>query len=830
MEKNRQDILEGKLTGSGDDRFKTVKASIATNDDKFDISLRIKGDRIQNFINMDSISYKIKINKNESFKNMRKFSLIKPRIRNYIHEWLFHEFGRTQNLTTINYDFVYLNVNGKNNGLYAIEENFDSWLIEKNKDRYGPIFSMREEFDEDFMSSEFELYNKNFWKKDENLLLASTAIKKLKLFQEGKNTLEDTFDLNQWAKYFSIIDLTYTFHGASPRNVKFFFNPITSLFEPIPYDGHRVIVNYNKNITNYDHSTLFDKAKNGMVSGRTYLKNKNDLSIDTETSLIRIFFYNKNGELNTSFIKKYFSYIYKNTDENFLKNFFDSRETKIKEINSAIYADYFLIDNNYNNKYGPGFYYFSKKDIFFRANYLREKFKPEISKIYISEDENNIYLTNRSPFNLGLNINYLECITKDNDGVTNKFKIFYDLNLDLNYQQTINKRITLNNSNKCENVNFLNQNNLENFEKEINFFLESKYENKKKDLSYKNYFNINENVLFLKSDKITIDKDITIPANHIIKIKSGQKIELINNAIIISYSPWEAIGKNSIINIGGNEKNFGGGIYIINTNNLSRFENVKFNYLAGVENRILKNPNSTEDKFLITSYIGFENKYSTIIKNLDSHKYMMSDAFKITGAITIYGGDTIVDNCNFEKISSEDAINLISSISILNNLKFNENLSDSIDIDFGQSEIKNSEFLNIKGDGIDVSGANIEIKNIKFSNIFDKAISVGEESSVTIREIYGKNTFIGVAVKDGSYASVSNLKFDQVEYPFASYQKKKFYKFPTLEILENVETMNYNKKYIKDLKSTIKYENSFIKDYNNEILDLIYERGININS
>jgi len=269
LEKNRQDILEGKLTGSGDDRFKTVKASIATNDDKFDISLRIKGDRIQNFINMDSISYKIKINKNESFKNMRKFSLIKPRIRNYIHEWLFHEFGRTQNLTTINYDFVYLNVNGKNNGLYAIEENFDSWLIEKNKDRYGPIFSMREEFDEDFMSSEFELYNKNFWKKDENLLLASTAIKKLKLFQEGKNTLEDTFDLNQWAKYFSIIDLTYTFHGASPRNVKFFFNPITSLFEPIPYDGHRVIVNYNKNITNYDHSTLFDKAKNGMVSGRT---------------------------------------------------------------------------------------------------------------------------------------------------------------------------------------------------------------------------------------------------------------------------------------------------------------------------------------------------------------------------------------------------------------------------------------------------------------------------------------------------------------------------------------------------------------------------------
>ena len=222
LEKNRQDILNGKLIGSGDERFKTINAVLEIDNNKYDISIRIKGDRSQNFIEKNKVSYKIKIKKNKSFMNMRKFSLMKPRIRNYIHEWLFHEFSATQDLTKLKYEFVYLNVNGSSNGLYVVEENFDAWLIEKNKRRNGPIFSMREEFDENFMTSKFEIYNKNYWNKAENINLASKALYKLEMFQKNKTDLEKTFDLKKWAKYFAIIDLTYSFHGSSPRNVKFF--------------------------------------------------------------------------------------------------------------------------------------------------------------------------------------------------------------------------------------------------------------------------------------------------------------------------------------------------------------------------------------------------------------------------------------------------------------------------------------------------------------------------------------------------------------------------------------------------------------------------------
>ena len=261
LEKNRQDILNGDLIGSSNERFNEVDATLNYDKEKYDISISIKGDRLQNFFVKDKVSYKIKIREDASLMGMRKFSLMKPRIRNYIHEWLFHEFAGTQDLIKLNYQFVHLNLNGSNNGLYVIEENFDVWLIEKNKNRNGPIFSMREEFDENFITSEFEIYNKNYWNKNENIELASQALAKLKMFQNKKISLENTFDIDKWAKYFAVIDLTYTYHGASPRNVKFFYNPISALFEPIPYDGHRININFNKNITNYDHSTLLKNQK-----------------------------------------------------------------------------------------------------------------------------------------------------------------------------------------------------------------------------------------------------------------------------------------------------------------------------------------------------------------------------------------------------------------------------------------------------------------------------------------------------------------------------------------------------------------------------------------
>ena len=49
----------------------------------------------------------------EVVNESRKFSLQKPRIRNYLHEWVFHELLAEGGLIKIKYDFFDFYINGK---------------------------------------------------------------------------------------------------------------------------------------------------------------------------------------------------------------------------------------------------------------------------------------------------------------------------------------------------------------------------------------------------------------------------------------------------------------------------------------------------------------------------------------------------------------------------------------------------------------------------------------------------------------------------------------------------------------------------------------------
>ena len=94
-------------------------------------------------------------------------------------------------------------------------------------------------------------------------------------FFQNKLELDDVFDLDRWAAYFAIVDLTSTYHGAFLKSVKLYYNPINGLFEPIPYDGHRLKPNYHKYNLNYDNRILIDIVQNpigGEISQFTWLR------------------------------------------------------------------------------------------------------------------------------------------------------------------------------------------------------------------------------------------------------------------------------------------------------------------------------------------------------------------------------------------------------------------------------------------------------------------------------------------------------------------------------------------------------------------------------
>ena len=239
LEQNRKEIIDNSHDGirSKNQEFSEVEGFVIYKDQKVPIKLRLKGDRLTHYEEKDKSSYKIKVLGEEKIRGIRKFSFIKPRARNYIHEWLFHEFAGEGKLIKLKYDFVNLSINGDSQGLYVFEEGFDKDLIERNQRRNGPIFSIYKEYNMDIFHSKLELHNKNFWNRNENIQISSYARNKLRGFLENKFSFSETFDIEKWAFLFALADLTYTPNGLHPRNVKFYYNPISGLFEPFLMTG-----------------------------------------------------------------------------------------------------------------------------------------------------------------------------------------------------------------------------------------------------------------------------------------------------------------------------------------------------------------------------------------------------------------------------------------------------------------------------------------------------------------------------------------------------------------------------------------------------------------
>ena len=100
--------------------------------------VRLKGDELDHLKNK-KWSFRVKIKNDETFNGMNTFSLQSPKTRNFIHEWVYHKLLEKENLPPLQYLFVKLDLNGKDLGIYALEEHFDKQLLESNGFKEGPI-------------------------------------------------------------------------------------------------------------------------------------------------------------------------------------------------------------------------------------------------------------------------------------------------------------------------------------------------------------------------------------------------------------------------------------------------------------------------------------------------------------------------------------------------------------------------------------------------------------------------------------------------------------------------------------------------------------------
>ncbi|WP_415284321.1 CotH kinase family protein [Candidatus Pelagibacter sp. Uisw_130] len=754
------------------DLIPKINLDLVVNQIKYRGKARLKGDRKIHYEDRDNTSYKIELKKDQYLFGMRKFSLQKPIIRNYIHEWIFHELAEDFGLIKINYEFIDLSINGEDKGLYVLEEGFGKELIERNKRRNGPIFGINEDLNYTNIEPVLEIYNKKYWEKLENKSIALSASQKLRDFFQNKIKAEEVFDLEKWASYFAIVDLTGTWHGALLKSVKFYYNPINGLFEPIPFDGHRFKPNFHKFNFNYDNKLLID-----------FLNNLNAQDEKIGLGWLKNYFFD--GEkLSQGFYNMYLDKLTEISSNKFIEKFLLSNNEKINKINSKIYADSFWY---HDQSSGMGLYYFSIKDFKYQAENIRNKLSKKESFQILQKNQSTFIIKDYSE-NYNKNfVNKFIC----NDGVDT---IEIPINLQLgNFDDTIISVPQLSKKINCTHVELLQNFDEKTILKKINH-INSTYDTKKfkkaKALKYEKYFYKKDDKLFLIKDEVVIENDLYIPKNFKVLIKPNQKIILINNSFIISNSPWIIKeGKDKVI-ISGKLNNFGGGILITDTNETSIIQNVKFSNLTGFQ------------------------------KNSSSE-------FLIYGAMNFHSTKVEIENVQFENIYSEDALNIFNSNFYISKTKFKNINSDAVDIDFSNGKIELSNFENIKNDGIDFSGSDATVYDIKFTNINDKVISVGEKSNIQISKINAHDSFAGIVSKDGSKVFSEDIIFNRVKIPFAAYQKKLEYGYGSL-IVKKYDIKNFHTKWLKDKKSNIVADNNILDISTKKILSIINNKELHL--
>ncbi len=774
LENNRENKLKNRETS-----WEEVEGFlISKNNKKIKTNIRLKGDRLFHYENRDHSSYKINT-KSETFNKLSSFSIQKPRARNYIHEWIFHKLSSQLNIVSLNYEFINFKLNGENQGLYVIEESFSNNLLEKNKRRAGPIFGLQEEFETANLENILlDPYQINFWERPENLNLYLDSKEKLLKFFKNEINLNDLFDIEKWSAYFALCDLLNTHHGALLKSVKFYYNPITQKFEPIAFDGHKLPAYDPSPILDelnlYDHRTLFLKS----LSNAKNINNKN-LHEKNISDFLKLFFFKENNKINQIFFQKYVQNLKNITNKKFLDVFFKKHQKQIDKINSKIYLDGFQFDYNTGRKKGLGIYYFDKSKIYERAIKINELLKINLEKISVDDYKDQIVLNNLYVNNLQLQINKIFC--KENRNIS------LNQNLVQNILIIKKKKLDLENL-RCDKIIFVNRYNNKRFVKKIslNSYLEYKYELD----NYKKFFKIVGNQLYLKNDKQLIDSNIKIPGGYEVVILPGQKINLINNAFIFSYSNWKVIGEEKRpILINGFSNNFGGGIFIMSTKN-NIFKNVNLEFLNGPDIN-----NYYKDAYVLATLPNDKSKNFFYIYNFDKNYPNNLNNTRIFGAINFFDTKVEIKNMNFKNLSSEDSLNIINSSFDVSNLNFENIKSDAIDIDFSNGRISEVNLKNIGNDALDFSGSEVIINNINSAFVADKVISSGENSKLKINNLTSKNAFIGIANKDGSNLVAKNLDFENVEISFASYLKKDIYDQSFTDV-SNFRSTNTKKMYL----------------------------------
>lgn len=144
--------------------------------------------------------------------------------------------------------------------------------------------------------------------------------------------------------------------------------------------------------------------------------------------------------------------------------------------------------------------------------------------------------------------------------------------------------------------------------------------------------------------------------------------------------------------------------------------------------------------------------------NISGGSWVNAFNVRYSGMLSVHWSDDIrIENTRISgNTLSDDTLHIVSSRFALNNVDLTECFSDCIDLDYTTGDITNLNITKSRNDGLDLMTSTVSLRDSQIAASGDKAISVGEMSSLNADSLKIDNSVTGLAVKDRSTVHLRN--------------------------------------------------------------------------
>jgi len=792
MELKRTEALSMGILLSSDDDY--VPATIRFDDQTvLDIDIRLKGDWTDH---LEGEKWSFRVHIQEDWGNvlgMRRFSLQAPETRNFLHEWAMHENFLNEGILTTRYSFVNVLINGEFIGIYALEEAFSTELMESQQRREGVIVR----FDEDMQWENWANFGQETIARKNSYLItdadtaqvtlfregrvidnsdlsaeAKAAVSLLTAFQAGELDVSHVFDVELFGRFFAITDWWSGNHGAAWHNMRYYFNPITGLLEPVGFDNNPAVHSTTQLAGVIDQLAIFSDPEIREVYAETLDVLSREAYLDSFWQSIQ----DQYAVYDSALRKEYGSTYRQITSKDFLEENSKLIRTNLQPVN-PMYGTYQVISAD------------DEVNILEIALYNSFLLPLELTRFTIDGEDQRLpeirvkegtELARISPYPL---LNYYTA------GAIRPDRLQFSLPNEIeNTHEEVDIRAYVRIAGlSTQYIEY----EIQLMPQWIDLDLESGLLPSQPDvetvLLMHSFLRESSDggSLYTLAGEWDVQGDLILPDGYGLHISPGTTLLFTEGSILFSnHSPVHIQGMEEKPVILDAQQDSWGGLVILNTDETSIWQRAVVKNTAGV-NR---------------------------------------DGWILTGGITIYRSPIILRESFINSASAEDAINIISTDFNFNEIVIADTPSDAFDGDFVTGMIRDCIFHDIAGDALDFSGSQIGMSDLTIFDVQDKAISAGEQSTIEADGLTINRVGVGLASKDLSVIRVEDSSITSaITTGLAAYTKKPQYG-PASIFVSNVA--------IEDSPSNLCQTGSVIKvdgeNVQTQVLDVdrLYELGI----